>query len=324
MILAIDTGNTHTVIGCIDSDGEIVQIVRMETNHHKTEHEYAASMKLVLELNGVNLHRIEGAVISSVVPPLTIILKKAVKIITGVDALIVGAGIKTGLPIMIDDPGTIAADLVATAVAAKEYYPLPSIIIDMGTATTVTVVDRNGRYIGGAILPGVGLSMDALTRGTSLLPKIEIVPPNKVIATNTVECMKAGIIFGSAGAIDGILDRFTDTLEATGDEEWSIVATGGLAGTICPCCRHNIIQDCISSGRRTAEAAGRQNRDCQIKRQVSGLYRLHSHDRMREKMNILVAMVSRSQTCMMKTAVPAAFKSNAGTAVFLPLVRAVL
>jgi type III pantothenate kinase len=163
MILAIDTGNTHTVIGCIDSDGEIVQIVRMETNHHKTEHEYAASMKLVLELNGVNLHRIEGAVISSVVPPLTIILKKAVKIITGVDALIVGAGIKTGLPIMIDDPGTIAADLVATAVAAKEYYPLPSIIIDMGTATTVTVVDRNGRYIGGAILPGVGLSMDALT-----------------------------------------------------------------------------------------------------------------------------------------------------------------
>ena len=243
MILAIDTGNTHTVIGCIDSDGEIVQIVRMETNHHKTEHEYAASMKLVLELNGVNLHRIEGAVISSVVPPLTIILKKAVKIITGVDALIVGAGIKTGLPIMIDDPGTIAADLVATAVAAKEYYPLPSIIIDMGTATTVTVVDRNGRYIGGAILPGVGLSMDALTRGTSLLPKIEIVPPNKVIATNTVECMKAGIIFGSAGAIDGILDRFTDTLEATGDEEWSIVATGGLAGTICPCCRHNIILD---------------------------------------------------------------------------------
>lgn len=243
MILAIDTGNTHTVIGCIDSNGEIVQIMRIESNPFKTEYEYAANMKLILELNNVNLRRIEGAVISSVVPPLTVVLKNAVKIITGIDALIVGAGIKTGLPIMIDDPGTIAADLVATAVAAKEYYPLPCIIIDMGTATTVTVVDQKGRFIGGAILPGVGLSLNALTTGTSLLPKIEIVPPNKVIATNTVECMKAGIIFGSAGAIDGVLDRFTDTLEATGDEEWSIVATGGLAGTICPCCRHKIIMD---------------------------------------------------------------------------------
>lgn len=243
MILAIDTGNTHTVIGCIDSNGEIVQIMRMQSSLYKTEHEYAADMKLILELNGVNLQKVEGAVISSVVPPLTLVLKKAVKIITGVDALIVGAGVKTGLPIMIDDPGTIAADLVATAVAAKEYYPLPCIIIDMGTATTVTVVDHAGRYIGGAIMPGVGLSMNALTRGTSLLPTIEIIPPNKVIATNTVECMKAGIIFGSAGAIDGVLDRFTESLQATGDEEWSIVATGGLAGTICPCCRHTIIMD---------------------------------------------------------------------------------
>lgn len=113
----------------------------------------------------------------------------------------------------------------------------------MGTATTVTVVDQKGRYIGGAILPGVDLSMDALTRRTSLLPKIEIVPPNKVIATNTVECMKAGIIFGAAGAIDGVLNRFTESLQATGDEEWSIVGTGGLASTICPYCTHHITID---------------------------------------------------------------------------------
>ena len=243
MILAIDTGNTQTVIGCISPDGEINHIVRMESNPNKTEHEYAASIKLILELNDINLRRIEGAVISSVVPPLTLVLRKAVKIVTGVDALVVGAGVKTGLPIMIDDPGTIAADLVATAVAAKEYYPLPCIIIDMGTATTVTVVDQTGRYISGAIMPGVGLSMNALTAGTSLLPKIEIVPPNKVIATNTVECMKAGIIFGAAGAIDGVLDRFTESLQATGDEEWSIVATGGLAGTIIQYCRNPMILD---------------------------------------------------------------------------------
>ena len=200
MILAIDTGDTHTVIGCINSEGEIVQINRIESNPNKTEHEYAAGIKLVLELSGVDLKDLEGAVISSVVPPLTVVLKRAVKIITGIDALVIGAGIRTGLPIMLDDPGTIAADLVATAVAVKEHYPLPCIIIDMGTATTVTVVDQ-------------------------------------------VECMKAGIIFGSAGAIDGVLDRFTESLQATGDDEWSIVATGGLAGTICPYCRHSIILD---------------------------------------------------------------------------------
>ena len=243
MILAIDTGNTHTVIGCIHANGEIVEIMRIESNLYKTEYEYAASIKLVLELNGVDLSEIEGAVISSVVPPLTVVLKKAVKIVTGVDSLVLGAGVKTGLPIVIDDPGTIAADLVATAVAAKEYYPLPCIIIDMGTATTVTVVDSKGRYIGGAIMPGVSLSMNALTAGTSLLPKIELTPPNKVIASNTVECMKSGIIYGAAGAIDGVLSRFTEALQAGGDEEWSIVATGGVASTICPCCRHDIILD---------------------------------------------------------------------------------
>ena len=243
MILAIDTGNTHTVIGCIHANGEIVEIMRIESNLYKTEYEYAASIKLVLELNGVDLSEIEGAVISSVVPPLTVVLKKAVKIVTGVDSLVLGAGVKTGLPIVIDDPGTIAADLVATAVAAKEYYPLPCIIIDMGTATTVTVVASKGRYIGGAIMPGVSLSMNALTAGTSLLPKIELTPPNKVIASNTVECMKSGIIYGAAGAIDGVLSRFTEALQAGGDEEWSIVATGGVAGTICPCCRHDIILD---------------------------------------------------------------------------------
>ena len=243
MILAIDTGNTHTVIGCIHANGEIVEIMRIESNLYKTEYEYAASIKLILELNNVDLSELEGAVISSVVPPLTVVLKKAVKIVTGVDALVLGAGVKTGLPIVIDDPGTIAADLVATAVAAKEYYPLPCIIIDMGTATTVTVVDSKGRYIGGAILPGVSLSVNALTAGTSLLPKIELTPPNKVIASNTVECMKSGIIYGAAGAIDGVLSRFTEALQAGGDEEWSIVATGGVAGTICPCCRHDIILD---------------------------------------------------------------------------------
>ena len=206
MILAIDTGNTHIVLGCIDEKGEISHIIRLETNLKKTEYEYASDIKQILELENVDRFAFTDAVISSSVPQLIETLRKAVKIISGIDAMVVGAGVKTGLDIVLDDPGTIAADLVATAVAAKNAYPLPCIIIDMGTATTVTVVDSKGRYIGGAIMPGVRLSMRALADGTSLLPNIEITPPQKTIASNTIDCMKSGIIYGSAGALDGILD----------------------------------------------------------------------------------------------------------------------
>lgn len=186
MILAIDTGNTHIVLGCIDNKGAISHIIRLETNLGKTEYEYASDIKQILELEGVDRYGFDGAIISSSVPPIIEILKRAVKVITGIDAMVVGIGIKTGLDIVLDDPSTIAADLVATAVAAKNEYPLPCIIIDMGTATTVTVVDAKGRYIGGAIMPGVRLSMRALASGTSLLPNIEIVPPSKTIASNTI------------------------------------------------------------------------------------------------------------------------------------------
>ena len=150
MILAIDTGNTHIVLGCIDEKGEISHIIRLETNLKKTEYEYASEteyeyasdIKQILELENVDRFAFTDAVISSSVPQLIETLRRAVKIISGIDAMVVGAGVKTGLDIVLDDPGTIAADLVATAVAAKNAYPLPCIIIDMGTATTVTVVDN--------------------------------------------------------------------------------------------------------------------------------------------------------------------------------------
>lgn len=240
MILAIDTGNTHIVLGCIDNKGNISHIIRLETNLKKTEYEYASDIKQILELEEVDRYGFDGAIISSSVPQIIEILRKAVKIITDIDAMVVGIGVKTGLDIVLDDPSTIAADLVATAVAAKNEYPLPCIIIDMGTATTVTVVDVKGRYIGGAIMPGVRLSMRALAEGTSLLPNIEIVPPQKTIASNTIDCMKSGIIYGSAGALDGILDHY---IEELGGSAGSIVATGGLASTICPMCRHEITLD---------------------------------------------------------------------------------
>ncbi len=240
MILAIDTGNTHVVIGCIDEKGNISHILRLETNLNKTEYEYASDIKQILELEEVDRFGFDGAIISSSVPQIIDILKKAVKIVTGISAIVVGLGVKTGLDIVLDDPSTIAADLVATAVAAKNIYPLPCIIIDMGTATTVTVVDAKGRYIGGAIMPGVKLSMRALADGTSLLPNIEIVPPQKTIASNTIDCMKSGSIYGSAGALDGILEHY---IEELGGSVGSIVATGGLASTICPVCKHDIILD---------------------------------------------------------------------------------
>ena len=236
MILAVDMGNTHIVMGGISSDGSISKVMRMETNMRKTEYEYAADIRPILAFAGIDEREIEGVIISSVVPPLTATLQNALRLITGLDALIVGAGVKTGLNIAIDDPGTIAADLVVTAVAAKNEYALPCIIIDLGTATTVTVVNEKGSYIGGAIMPGVGLSLGALTQGTALLPTGEIAPPQKTIATNTIDSMKSGIIFGSAGALDGILDRYEEVL----GKDISIVATGGLATTVCPHCRHEI------------------------------------------------------------------------------------
>lgn len=174
MLLAIDTGNTHTVLGCVDERNEVVQTVQISTEIGGTAYEYAVKIRSILELAGIDPTGFEGRIISSVVPLVTPVLVKAVRLITGLDSVVLGAGVKTGLDIRLDDPGTIAGDLVATAVALKEEYPLPAIIIDMGTATTITVVDAAGSYLGGCIMPGTGISLEALTRETSLFAKHRI------------------------------------------------------------------------------------------------------------------------------------------------------
>ena len=240
MILAIDSGNTSTVFGCVEKGCVIGQALRIATEPNATEFEYAAKINQIFSLYSIDPSSFEGAVISCVVPPLITVLARAVQMLIGREPLVVGAGVKTGLHIAINDPGTVAADLVTTAVAAKALYPLPCVIIDMGTATTLTVVDEKGRYIGGAILPGVGLSLNALSSGTALLPHVEIRPPKNVIAANTVDSMKAGIVYGTAGAIDGLLDRFSAEL---GTPPASIVATGGMSPLICPYCHHALTQD---------------------------------------------------------------------------------
>ncbi len=240
MILAIDTGNTNTVIGVINDNNEVIKHIRMGTDPLKTEYEYSMQIEQQLKAKNIDTHCFDGAIISSVVPAVTATLVKAVRAVTGMQAMIVGPGIKTGLQISLDDPGTIAGDLVSTAVAAKEYYPLPCIIIDMGTATTMTVVDASGKYIGGVIMPGAGTSLKALVQDTSLLPSIDFVGPKKTIATNTIDAMKGGIIYGTAGSIDAIIDRFMAEL---GTEDVSIVATGGMGKIIAPYCRHEITID---------------------------------------------------------------------------------
>ncbi len=240
MILALDIGNTNIVIGCIDKE-KTYFIERLSTVRTKTELEYAVDIKTVLDLYRIKRSDIEGAIISSVVPQITNIVKLAAEKVLGNDSnvMVLGPGVKTGLNIKMDNPGQLGADLVADAVAGISEYPTPLIIIDMGTATTASVVDAQKQYIGGMILPGVGVSLDALTQRASQLSGIGIEEPKRVIGKNTLECMKSGVLYSNAGALDGIIDRIEEEL----GEKTTVVATGGLAKKIVPYCKRDIILD---------------------------------------------------------------------------------
>jgi len=238
MILAVDIGNTHIVLGCIDGD-KIVSTDRLETDLNKTSGEYAVIINGILGFNKIDVAAFEGAIISSVVPPITSSIAEAVKKVTGVDALVVGTGIKTGINILIDNPAQAGADLVVGAVAGIAKYKTPLLIIDMGTATTITAVTGKADFIGGAIIPGLAVSINALAGNTSQLPKISIEAPKKCISTNTVDCMKSGAVYGSASMLDGMIDRMEEEL----GEKATVVATGGLVNQILPYCRHEIFYD---------------------------------------------------------------------------------
>ena len=238
MILAIDVGNTNIVLGCIE-DGKILHIFRIHTDANQTDAEYAVKLKQLFDLYDLGAADFEGAIYSSVVPPVNRALLGAVRHVTGHDCLVVGPGLKTGLNLRVDDPGTVAGDLVLGGVAAIACYGAPAIVMDLGTATTITVIDREGCFRGGAILPGVKLGMAALASGTSLLPDISITAPKKVIGTNTVDCMRSAAVYGTASTIDGMIDRMEEEL----GYPCRHVATGGLAQAIVACCRHEIVCD---------------------------------------------------------------------------------
>ncbi len=240
MILAVNVGNTHITFGVIEKSKIIQPVMNIKTDRNQTSFGYAAEMKSVLDMAGFNGCIFEGAVLSSVVPPLTKILENAIETVTGKKTIVVGVGIKSGIHISTDDPGSVAADLVAMAVAAKAEYELPCVIVDMGTAVTLTVVDENGRFIGGAFMPGINLSLNALFEEASLLPRIDVVSPKKAIGSSTVECMRSGVIYGFVGAVDGIIDKFTEEL---GKTPAAIVTTGGMAKVLSEYLKRKTVYD---------------------------------------------------------------------------------
>ena len=238
MILAIDIGNSSVVIGVADENDHRI-IGRLAAHRYKTEDEYAVDLMHLLELYHIPPEKLEGAIVASVVPPMSETIREAVRRVTGKRPLVVGPGLKTGLHILIDNPGQLGSGLVVNAVAAIEKYPKPLIVIDMSTATVVSVIDRQGRYIGGTICPGIMISLDALASGTSQLPRIGLEAPEKVIGPNTVDAIRSGAVYGNAAMLDGLIDRIEEEL----GEKAVLVSTGKLSARVVPYCEHKIIHD---------------------------------------------------------------------------------
>ena len=235
MILAIDIGNSHIMLGGFVGD-EPAFVVRLATEANRTEDEYAGKIVSALSLYDVGRADVKGAIISSVVPPLNAIMKKAVRLVFGVDPLMVGPGIKTGINIHCDNPSSVGADLICASVAAHHIYGSPSLIVDMGTATKMMVVNPKGAFIGVSIMPGVLMGMNALARETAQLPTVSLEAPGAVVAKNTVDCIKSGVIYGNAGMVDSMIDRIREEV----GYDAPVYATGGLAPIIIPHCKHAI------------------------------------------------------------------------------------
>ena len=238
MILAIDIGNTNIVLGVMEGKSILFE-ARLATDTLKTADQYSVEIKNILELFDVDCEKLEGSIISSVVPPVFNAIRTAVRRVTGRVPLVVGPGIRTGLNIRMDNPGTVGSDLIVDAVAALGKYEPPLIIIDMGTATTISVVDAQGAYVGGCICPGVRVSLDALTSHAAQLPGISMDSPKKAIGKNTIDCMRSGIMMGNAAMVDGMIDRMEEEL---GMHATAII-TGGTARYILPHCRRPIIYE---------------------------------------------------------------------------------
>jgi type III pantothenate kinase len=236
MLLAIDIGNTNIVIGCIQDD-QIVFKARIATDRTRTSDQYGVEIKNMIEALGSKISDISDCIISSVVPPVFNSVRTGVIKIIGKQPMVVGPGLKTGLNIHVDVPSQVGSDRIVIAVAALAEYQAPLILIDMGTATTIEVVEPENRYLGGVIFPGVKVSLDALTSRAAQLPGISLDQPKQVIGKNTVDCMRSGTMYGNAAMIDGLVERMEEEL----GHKSTIIATGGLARFITPLCKRDII-----------------------------------------------------------------------------------
>lgn len=238
MLLTIDIGNSNITLGVYDGD-KLKAVSRMSTDHRRTSDQYAVELRDIMDINGCAMDSIDGAIISSVVPDVSSSLLSAVEKLCGVKPLMVGPGVKSGLNIKIDNPAQLGGDLVAGAIAALNAYPLPCIIIDLGTASTLSVINEKGEFLGGVIATGIGISLEALTNRTAQLPHINIEAPKKVIGSNTVDSMKSGLVLGTASMIDGMVAR----IEAEISMPATVIATGGLAREVIRYCMSDIILD---------------------------------------------------------------------------------
>lgn len=238
MILAVDIGNSNIVLGGIQGNN-IAFEARLRTEPTKTSDEYCIDVKIILDVYGFKPEDVEGAIISSVVPQVLNSIKTAIKKLTGKTALVVGPGLKTGLNIRVENPSQTGADLVVGSVAALREHKPPLIVVDMGTATTMSVLDDGGALIGGCICPGVKISLDALTERTALLPGLQLDQPRKAIGRNTIDCMRSGIMMGNACMLDGMVQRMEEEL----GQKATVVITGGIAKFIAPLCKTPMIYD---------------------------------------------------------------------------------
>lgn len=238
MILAVDIGNTNIVIGGIQ-DEEILFEARLRTESTKTSDEYCIDLKMILDIHKVDIQNVKGSIIASVVPQVLNSMKTAIKKLCGIQSMVIGPGIKTGLNIRVENPAQTGADLVVGSVAALRIHKPPLIVVDMGTATTMVVLDESGALIGGSISPGVKLSLDALTQRTALLPGLQLDQPKRAIGRNTIDCMRSGTMIGAAAMVDGMVQRMEEEL----GYKTTVVATGGIAKFVLPYCKTPVIYE---------------------------------------------------------------------------------
>ena len=247
MLLAVDIGNTNIKFGIFNGD-ELMRTLTISCNKDKTADEYSVELYSLIRVMGIHRTDFGGCIISSVVPTVTARIDSAIRGLLGIEPLIVGPGVRTGLNIRIEDPSTLGADLVVACVAANAEYPAPCIVISMGTATVLCVIDRNRAMLGGPIAPGVMVSLNALTGNAALLVSVALDAPKSVIGNNTDRSIRAGVVWGTVCMIDGMIDRIEREL----GEKCTVVATGGMAKTIIPHCTHEITvkDDLIMQGLR--------------------------------------------------------------------------